>query len=257
MNRVSTTHGKWVDPDQVSTFKVGDLLDRVSGRVVKKEIIVPSLVFGFGHRARHGKNAAAEAIKEARGDQFDIRIYGFGDELKREVNKSASNSGGMRALFSEGLREPLGGYYQTNGNILPLPEWVQFDENAPMDDPLCPLGKQRTLLQWWGTEYRRNVEPNYWVDRLKERLAQDKPEIAFIIDMRFPNEFRFVQEYGETIKVHRSGMPVLPGAHASEEALARVPDDQWGAVIYNEGSLEDLKKQAVYVFDTLMDETRS
>lgn len=240
MNRAKTIHGK---------FSTQDLIDRTSGRPVKKEIIIPSLIFGFGHRARHGKGSAAEAIKEARGDQYDIRIYGFSDELKREVTRSASSSGGMHALFSESR----GGHYQSNGNVILLPEWVQFDENAPMDDPLCPLGKQRTLLQWWGTQYRRSVEPDYWVDRIKEKLAKEQPEIALLTDMRFPNEFRFVQEYGETIKVHNPRVPALSVAHPSEEALAGVPDSEWGWVIWNDGSLEDLKKQSVFAFDELME----
>jgi hypothetical protein len=222
----------------------------------KAKIVVPSIIFGFGHRARHGKDTAAKFIQEECGKQYDIRLYSFARELKEEVNKNAIASGGMRNLFVEGLREPLGGYWQTNGNILPLPEWVQYEENPDMTDPLCPFGKQRTLLQWWGTEYRRSIEPNYWVDRVAERLVKEKPEIALITDMRFPNEFLFVQKYGETIKVHRPGIPVLPGAHASEEALASVPDHQWSAVIYNDGTLEQLKQQAIYTFDELMEKVQ-
>jgi len=223
----------------------------------KPEIIVPSLIFGFGHRARHGKDSAAKFIQEERGKQYDICLYSFARELKEEVNKNAIASGGMIHLFDDGLRKASGGgYYQTNGNIIPLPEWVQYEENPDMTDPLCPFGKQRTLLQWWGTEYRRSVEPDYWVDRVKERLAKEKPEIALITDMRFPNEWNFVKQYGDTIKVVRASIPVLPGAHASEEALAYIPDSQWGAVIYNDGTLEQLRQQAVYVFDTLMNEVR-
>lgn len=213
---------------------------------------VQSIVFGFGHRARHGKDTAAAAIKEARGNEYDIRIYSFARELKEEVNKNAVMADGMHNLFDPGLRVPGAGYMQTNGNFLALPDWVQYEPNPDMTDPLCPLGKQRTLLQWWGTEFRRAVDPDYWVNKLAERLAVEKPEIALITDMRFPNEKKFVEEYGDSIKVFRPGL-ASPNAHISEEALADVPGEQWGAVIHNDGSLSDMKAMAVAAFDYLMD----
>lgn len=215
------------------------------------EPIIHSLVFGFGHRARHGKDTVAKMIKEERGAQYDIRIYSFAAELKDEVNQNALASGGMKNLFGPDMV-----YTQTNGNFVSLPNWVQYEENPDMSDPLCPLGKQRTLLQWWGTEFRRSADPDYWVNKLAKRLAQDKPEIALITDTRFPNEVNFVRQYGDVIKVHRSSLPILPGGHPSEEALAHMKDCDWDAVIYNDGSLEDLKKQALYVFDELVEKVR-
>ena len=147
--------------------------------------VVQSVVIGFGHRARSGKDTVAQMIKQYRGitdpadfevgafdlraPTYDIRIYSFAGELKREVNENAEKSGGMIRLFDNGLRMEGAGYWQTNGNILPLPEWVQYDPNAPMDDPLCPYGKQRALLMWWGTEFRRSINPDYWVQKLAKR----------------------------------------------------------------------------------------
>lgn len=231
---------------------------------------IHSIIFGFGHKARHGKDTVAAAIKEARGltassarrltassdptqwiGKYDIRIYSFAGELKREVNENAKMAGGMRNLFDDGLRIPGAGYMQTTGNFLALPDWVQYDPNPDWSDPLCPMGKQRTLLQWWGTEYRRNADQDYWVNKLKARLAEDKPEIALITDMRFPNEMTFIKEYGDTIKVLRAGAASV-NEHISEKALDHVPDTEWSAIIYNTGSLEDLKAMAVSTFDSLM-----
>jgi hypothetical protein len=227
--------------------------------------MIQSLVFGLGHRARHGKDAAAAAIIERRSGTgpgwYDIRRYAFATELKREVNKNAMGSGGMIKLFGDGLREEAGGgYMQTNGNFLHLPEWVQYDPDAPMDDPECPLGKQRTLLQWWGGEYRRGAEPDYWIKRIAARIEAENPEIALITDMRYQNEMAFCMEHGETIKVERissNGMPYrAPGvvAHASEEELAWLPDSSWSAILTNDGSLEELQDAAVATFDKLLDQ---
>lgn len=211
---------------------------------------VQSVIFGFGHRARHGKDTVAAAIKTARGNRrpYDIQIYGFAGELKKEVNDYAERWGGMKELFNPSLK-----FKQTNGNVTSLPAWVAYDQDPDMTDPLCPLGKQRTLLQWWGTEFRRAVNENYWVERLAQRLAEEKPEIAFITDMRFPNEAAFVKKYGEIIKVYRPGL-ASPNSHISEEALAHLRDDEWGALIINNGSLENLKALAVQTFDRLMEE---
>lgn len=241
------------------------------------EPIVQSIVFGFGYRARSGKDTVAAMIREARGiyperclhcetaqqyhgredlscgNCYDIRIYGFAHELKREVTENALKSGGMRNLFSDGLRLEGCGYMQENGNILALPEWVQYDPDAPMDDPLCPLGKQRTLLQFWGTQLRRSVNQDYWVNKVAQRIAEEKPEVALITDVRFPNEVNFCQKYGEVVLVDRPSLPRLAGAagvHASELALANFRG--WDAAIKNTGSLEDLRTEALFTFDSLM-----
>lgn len=209
------------------------------------------ILIGIGHRARHGKDTVAAIIKQHRGNQYNIIVSPFAAALKREVNKCAENSGGMINLFSEGLR--IGGYLQENGNILPLPEWVQYDPNAPMDDPLCPYGKQRHLLQWWGGEYRRSVNPNYWVTRNAEAISKSGAEIVLVPDLRYPNEFEFIRKYGAAVKVHRPGVDIH-SIHPSELALAHLKDHEWDAVIYNEGTLEDLEKQALYTFDSIMEE---
>ncbi len=188
-----------------------------------------------------------------------MRVYSFAKELKDEVNKNAMMAGGMIKLFDSAYREDCGGYLQTNGNLIQLPDWVQYDPNPDMSDPLCPYGKQRTLLQWWGTEYRRSVDEDYWVNKLKERLVKEQPEIALITDMRFPNELRFVQEYGDAVKVERVNpdgtLYVAPGVvpHISEEALAHLKDNEWDGILTNDGTLDELKDAGVLMFDSLME----
>lgn len=223
---------------------------------------VESIVFGFGHRARHGKDTVAAEIIKQRGADYDVRSYSFAKELKDEVNQCAMKSGGMINLFAPGLYDPMGGFMQANGNFLPLPEWVKYESNPDMSDPLCPYGKQRTLLQWWGTEYRRSIDENYWVGRVAARLEADKPEIALMTDMRFPNEMQFVQQYGHAIKVERldadGNIYVAPGItpHPSEEALAHLKDEEWDAILHNTGTLEELKLTGLRLFDLFMEEVQ-
>ena len=164
---------------------------------------IHSIIFGYGFKARSGKDTAVAIILKERGHLYDIRRFSFAGELKREVNECALKSGGMEKLFSDGLRGEGAGFLQENGNILALPEWVQYDPNPPMDDPECGLGKQRLFLQWYGVEYRRGPNPAYWIDRVAQRIADEKPEIALLSDVRYANEIAFVQKYGEAIKINR------------------------------------------------------
>jgi hypothetical protein len=215
--------------------------------------VIHSIIFGFGHRSRSGKDLACDTIIEERGKLYDIKHYSFGQELKREVVANALASGGMLNLFSDGLRGEGCGFLQENGNIIALPEWVQYDPEAPMDDPDCPLGKQRTLLQWWGTEYRRSVNQDYWLNKVALRISREKPEIALISDVRFPNEAYFCQKYGEVIKVHRPGMlkdASLSAVHISEAALATF--GSWDDIIVNDSTLGVFRERVLFSFDMLL-----
>lgn len=214
------------------------------------------IIFGFGHRAKHGKDTAAAMIIEENGRQYNIKKIAFADALKREINENAEAAGGMEKLFYDGLRQEGFGYLQTNGNILCLPEWVQYDPNPDMTDPMSPLGKQRTLLQWWGTEYRRAVDPLYWIKKHQAACEASEADIVFACDMRFPNEVRYSREYGEIIKVDRPGFDNGLRGHISEEALAGMHDSEWSAVITNDRTLEDLKTMALYTFEELMEAER-
>jgi hypothetical protein len=197
--------------------------------------VIHSLVFGFGFKARHGKDTAVAAILEARGNEYDMHRYAMADELKREVNDAAITAGGMKELF----------------NKLPFPaEWAKYDPNPDMSDPFCPMGKQRHLLQIWGSEYRRAQNKDYWVTKVAEKIAYDKPEIALLSDVRFINEVNFCKEYGEVIKVCRPDEPTLSG-HISEEELESYTG--WSATLVNDGTLADLKHNAVNCFDDLME----
>ena len=228
--------------------------------------MIDSVVFGFGYKMRSGKDTAVAEVIKQRGllerttlqqtaegkdgrfnteERYDIRRYAFADALKREVNAAALEAGGMEKLFLPNRRFALcKGYY------MEFPEWVQYDSNAPMDDPLCPLGKQRTLLQFWGAEYRRSQDPDYWVKQLANTIELEKPQIALISDLRFANEMAFVKEYGETIRVDRAGLP--PSTHASETALDDVSPEDWSIILTNDGTLSEFLEGAVTCFDELL-----
>ncbi len=166
------------------------------------------MIFGFGHKARVGKDTAVKNIVEAFKDKVDVRRYAFADELKREFVEAAKAAGGTWELFNQ---------LKAAHN---LPEWVQYDYAAPKDDPICgEYGKHRALLQWYGTEYRRKQDPMYWVRKLGLTLEKEAPTFALISDLRFPNEGAFIKLFGgHTVKVTRTGL-VQESDHPSEHLL--------------------------------------
>jgi hypothetical protein len=217
------------------------------------EPTIHSIIFGYGFRARSGKDLACSTILEARSNQYDIKRYGFADELKKEVTEAALKSGGIMNLFSDGLRYEGCGFLQTNGNILSLPEWVQPEPDPDMTDPLCPLGKFRLLLQWWGGEYRRGADENYWIKKVAQRISDERPQIALLSDVRYANEIAFVQKYGEAIKINRpclSQLSEVANNHLSETALASF--DGWDAVIQNDSTIEEFREDVLFTFDMLL-----
>jgi len=216
-----------------------------------------TVVVGFGYRARSGKDEAARAIIAARFPQYDVRRYAFADALKVEANAAADAAGGMLELFKQGGIHDVDGFHAFEFFDEKKKEFypVRYDADAPMDDPLCPFGKQRELLQWWGTEYRRNQNLNYWVEKLQETLEQEKPAIALITDMRFPNEVSWVKSSLDNcvVRVDRLGYRNNTPDHASEHALDWMGDEDWHYILQvPDGDLPELQKDAVVVFDLII-----
>ena len=156
------------------------------------------VVIGFGYKARQGKNTAALAMLDACPLEAQVRVYAFADALKAEVRRACAQMGGQEALISG---------FQSGGL---MPGWVTAE-----------MPKPRPLLQWWGTDYRRAKDPDYWVRLLRKTLDVQGPDVALIADVRFPNEADAIHEWGGyVVQVTRKGAPdVQVLDHPSEHAL--------------------------------------
>ncbi len=192
-------------------------------------------ILGLGNHACQGKDQVCKFIQDERGKQYKIQRFAFADALKREVNAMIEQAGGVDAFFAR-------------KDLLP---WVVREENPDMKDPLCPLGKFRTLLQYVGV-LRRESDPDYWVNQTKRDIWEQKPEVAVITDLRFLNEWDIIGELkGYRCRVQRTGYVSKVPLHISETCLDVKTAADWDYRI-EAANLTQLKEQALRVFDDLI-----
>jgi phosphomevalonate kinase len=108
----------------------------------------------------------------------------------------------------------------------------------------------RTILQWWGTEFRRHYNgEGYWLAKMRETLeaARHNSVIQVITDTRFPNEAKLIEDMGGILVRIERGICNVGDPHPSETALDGYPVTM---KVYNNGTLEVLKIQADQILQT-------
>lgn len=107
----------------------------------------------------------------------------------------------------------------------------------------------RLLMQWWGTEFRRNMySEEYWIDRAMDMVKFyakiDHTIVCVITDVRFPNEAKRIKDAGGILIRINSGLrnPVQY-PHPSETALDDWED--WDIVLDNNATLGEFRASAL------------
>lgn len=123
------------------------------------------------------------------------------------------------------------------------------DLSRTFTTPIMTVGR---LLQLFGTEVARElVDDAIWIRPAQWRL--DAFDLLIITDVRFPNEFKFVQNAGglvfEIDAVHRlhdnknANADIVDDGrsrtHKSEQAMRDIPSSQFTATLDNNGTLAD------------------
>ncbi|ASN73387.1 dNMP kinase [Acinetobacter phage vB_AbaP_B3] len=196
--------------------------------------------------AGSGKDTVAVILREAlkeRGQVFEIDRYaGLLKEAARQVfgeNFDDRNVKEVDKFVDLYLADKLIDatdyvYLKLNRSNIDLDEWNDLCQKH-IDS--CTWMSPRKFQQLLGTEVGRAIDPNIWVNYLKN---QDRNLI--IPDVRFGNE-----DVDFNILITRH--PVPKGKlHASEVFAAELqlsdnPYDYVDYVIHNDGSIEDLKRK--------------
>lgn len=214
-----------------------------------------SVVIAFSAKARHGKNTAAQHLVDTYGHKYSCKQYSFAEALKCEVY--------------DVLADPFNKYWQNaQANYLALPHPPECFEGGHLlvqgklyvgEDNVRKVAwvdsnraELRSLLQHYGTDYRRGQSPFYWVQVVAKRIKDEAPQIALITDLRFKSEFHYVGSVGGyTVRLRRYGYtdPNCDPNHVSETELDNTTFDFEINVL--DGELEQLRRDSVTVFELI------
>lgn len=173
-------------------------------------------IYAFGHRKQVGKDTFVKFVMEIirkKQSKLNVQRIGFADKLKATTH----------LLYAwAGHKDPS--YYEHNVNS--------------KEDILLPLGK--SVRQVWieFANHCREYDPYIWLNATLKAATCD---LLFITDLRFPNEVLGVKDNGGIIiKIDNPKVPVTPDAADSP----LLDFTGWDEIIYNDGDLHGLYKQA-------------
>lgn len=102
------------------------------------------------------------------------------------------------------------------------------------------IGKDRSFLQYVGTEWARAKDDGVWIKLLLESISQEKGNI-FVSDLRFENEFDALKNNGFlTILIIRNDserkIDSISQTHSSENSLHG--EKKWDYTVENNSTLQ-------------------
>lgn len=214
------------------------------------------MIIGFAGKAATGKTTAAHHMAPL--FDKDCKVIPMAMVLRDEVEaflRAIGADESVPLVYGDQDDKVRVFYVDEEKAMQECPKWAGFvaDHQEIQDKPGQTAVTVRRILQWWGTEYRRTQDPDYWTKAWSRKIEQfDLEKIHVLIDdVRFINELNTVKSHGGLIvKIERPG---FDGAnnHASETSLDDY--DDWSFVVVNDGTLQEFKEKIVHLKSTLME----
>lgn len=174
------------------------------------------MIYGIVGKKGHGKDTFAKFVQEANPN---FRVTHFAKSLKEMVGRVFGLNHDQ--LYNQDFKE------------------VPFSQPITMDSyleqmrkesslPLLAAGKvatnPREVLQFFGTEYVRRVQDDFWIQMLVQEVHEMNQ--VLIPDTRFLNEAKALKRIGaHVIKIVRTDLPKSADTHRSEVEMATIPVD--------------------------------
>lgn len=176
-------------------------------------------------KANAGKNTVSKLINKELYNKFKgkktiiCKYIAFADPIKAMI----------RCMFPALPEKCLTGSSKFRNEIIP----GAFKNNQPLT--------VRQLLIDLGTEVGRSYKESIWLDAFDHALEKlHKEAMVIVTDVRFKNEFEHLKSKGfYLIRLVRDDSAVIN--HVSETNQDSIKDDEFDYIIYNNGSLDDLK----------------
>lgn len=181
------------------------------------------LVLGLAGYAGSGKDTVADYLVA----RYGFIKFSFSDQLYAEVQQAFGlpDQKLLRDRATKEVATPLlCGNQCVDGAFAKVMIGLGIKDGSEWHSP-------RNILQWWGTEYRRKQDPDYWLEAagqwLEKILSVGYPEhraSCFVnTSVRFQNEQRWIHGYrGNVWHVERRGFEPVNG-HVSETPLIKGP----------------------------------
>ena len=179
------------------------------------------LILGISGHARVGKDTFAEYL---------INI--FSSEHNREFKVTA---------FAYRLKQMCLEHFNLSREQL----WGDKKEEETFfikENHVC--WTSREIMQELGSFYRK-IDYDFWVRKIDENWRYNNCPDLVITDVRHINECEYIKQKGILISISRDSKDKIHGMdHESETALDEFDQDYFDINIFNDGTLEDLKKIA-------------
>lgn len=173
-----------------------------------------ALIVLIGHKARNGKDTLAKGLYKYLNryykDKINYGIIHWADALYEEVNYDENYD--FPLLFIEG--DYL--YLRHNKPLTISPSYMVYKKNEmpklyeyAKNKKKMYFGmkeKDPILLQLWGTNFRRNLDQDWWVKKGNATIKKviensSKPVIIMVPDTRFKNELENAYKGWRTIYI--------------------------------------------------------
>lgn len=207
-----------------------------------KFIHTPTLIGLTGANGTGKDTVAAMLAAELRKYGKAPAVIAFADALYEEVSAAFNIS--VQALRERSTKEtPMDALKVSQCNEPWFSSVYSGSESIHvwLDVPRSP----RQILQWWGTEYRRKQQSDYWVMRLLQMvhtLRAAGTSHIIITDVRFADEAEAIRHQGAQIwRVHRPNLLPTTTGHVSEVTGEEFAPE---STILNCGSLDALRFSA-------------
>lgn len=128
------------------------------------------------------------------------------------LHLKSRNLESARYAFADALKEELDALLKEHVGI------SSFTEQDKEKELIRPL------LVTYGTELRRRLDPNCWINKIKSRVLTDADQgkYVFITDVRFENEAQWVKSQGGSmVYVERAGIKPANGEEHRQNVRMR------------------------------------
>mgnify|MGYP000444852788 CR=1 FL=1 len=181
-------------------------------------------IIAIAGNARSGKDTLAKNISSLlNGYGIKSSILSFANELKRETDSFLKETLGISAFTEDDIEKSI----------------------------------IRPFLVFWGTDVRRQINPNIWVENLSVRMLEN--EVTIIPDLRFENELTFIRDKGGSI-IYLSrideNQELVPAANSYElennKVIAAEADSQFTWFSTNdESTIKSMSNEALETILTM------